>query len=473
MKHQEGARTTREKVFIGVTATVALSVAPFAIAYWEIVAWSLPAVAATTSLGRAAWIVGRWRTGELTPKRFRWVTRPVSFSFLLAMLSWVALALPWAALRASIYALSITVWLLLGEQESRKRARTIGLPSLAGRWRPLLDESMRVLGELVGFTGADRRVLGDPKAPELNLLQGLGILLAVLFTLGMAGFDAPVRAFLPGGKSPERGAEASEKDRRRREDRVMGGTLGEESPDPTRSMSPSPEPDSGNEGPETPQDCRYPDQHRQFLKGIRNDVGEAMYEAWEKVGVGTIGCLETTIERTGRVWVAPLTGWGELSGLVVSDVKKRAAVVFHQLRQSVEALIEDGQLRYVGERVQLLQGDFQVVFLRNGSCRLAIRHSFGDDVPYVFPPAAVSVLVMDAAIESSASPTRISESSEGSRRLYTVDFASSGSHAPPAAQIILDRFGRAFLAGNRHISANSHSPCPDVRRFDALASALE
>ncbi len=464
---------------LGGLGTAILVAAAYAIAYWNLAAWTLPAGAALTSCGRAAWIVAYWHKGSLSPKQIRFGAAPVGVGLALAVLAWVGIPLSHQlpGIGASIYAVSMVLWLIVTEQEARRRRVELDLPPLAGtRWRIRLDESLDQLGKLLGRPNLGERILTPAELPELNYLQLLALLFAGLFAAGMFGFDDPVREWLPAGESTTADPTPSPRP----------GESGDDSTEPTpdggptspsESPRPSPTPlyeqdQIVEDGPMTPDECMYPNQRARFLEGIRNDVGDAMFDALEDVGVAFIGCLELPVERVGHIWIARLSGWGAESGLVVSDKKGRAAVVFWHLRDRVEALVEDGELRYAGERVKLAKGDYQIVFLDGGSCRIAIRRAFGDDIPYVFPPTAPSTLLIEESIRNDAFPTGVDEAPEGSSRVYTVDFTSSGSHSPPSSRIVLERSGRAFVSSNPELSSAEDSPCPDVRRFDELAAGL-
>lgn len=446
----------------------------YAIAYWDLAAWVLPFGATVTTLGRAAWILWYRHTGTLGPNKIRFASIPVLVGIVLAGAAWAGIEVCEKAppIGALIYAASMSGWLLIVEQDARKRARAVDLPPLAGKWRRQLDESMQGLGEYLGRPDVGPRILGDPEKPRLNLLQILALLFTFLFALGMVGFDGPLKEVLPAADSSptEKSADPDKDDRR--------GNERDETPTPT----PSPRASVLGDGlenadeidaPMTPDDCLYPDQRERFREGIRDDVGDALFEAWEDVGVPFIGCLEDRVDRVHDIWMARLTGWGDESGLVVSDVNGRAAVVFFQLRERVEALVESGELLYAGERVKLSEGNYQVFFLTNGSCRLAVRHAFGEDVPYVFPPAEVSVLIMEESLRVQAFPAAITESSLGPARVFTVDFASTGSYSPPSARIVLEEPGRAYVSAHPRTVRTASSPCPDVREFDELTVTLD
>lgn len=205
--------------------------------------------------------------------------------------------------------------------------------------------------------------------------------------------------------------------------------------------------------------CNY-DVFEEIREDVPTDTAFAMWRALLHEGATTIGCPDREIIKLGDLYVAMLNR-GTEPGLVIGK-NLRAVAVPDGLRDYAERLAQLEQLRRAGRTIGTGVGDFQVFFLKQGTCELRIRYSFGVDAVYArLSPPATWLLVKETErrdeFPSDVNPTKVG---------VTVQYGPMRDQV--SIKIRETAVGDAYVLGNAGPPVSSDVECPPVQRFVEL-----
>lgn len=165
--------------------------------------------------------------------------------------------------------------------------------------------------------------------------------------------------------------------------------------------------------------------------GVPTSVGDALVEAWARVGAVEIGCPSDHPVLVGTLWVARLRGGQSPRAAVVATAEGAAAVVFAPLLSRLEAMLAAGTLAEVRPRTSTGTGDFQVFLTVDGGCEVNQRVQYADD--YVRLPGPAAAVVLREALARRAYPTSLERTGPGRFEVGFGDARLAVTDAAPAA----------------------------------------
>ncbi len=194
-------------------------------------------------------------------------------------------------------------------------------------------------------------------------------------------------------------------------------------------------------------------------------VAEAMLATWQRYGSREIGCPSGPVRSRGDLYAVRLRGGDSGEAMLTSDGIGRSAVVFGAQVPDFERAWGRGDVAYYGSRIPGAFGDHQMVFLKDGSCTLFTRASYGGDTVRV--PAAATHLLLQQAISRRSYAAVVAVLNGPGGRHFVTHFYDSPSRR---VVIVVSKSGAARVAGQRDERVRpADAGCAGARAFDELA----